>query len=121
VQKGSGEVVVESIVPAGAPVMVAAQPLPPVGAATVPAAIPVAQEPGGYVVQLGAFGNYANAQAFVTHTANQIAPLGVEASVHEAGGLFRVVVGPYPTRDEASRTGERLRTALGIDNMVRPQ
>ena len=120
-QNGSGEVEVESILPGGAPAAVAAQPLPPVGAAAAPAAIPLAQEPGGYVVQLGAFGNYANAQAFVAHAANQIAPLGVEASVHEAGGLFRVVVGPYPTRDEASRTGERLRAALGLDNMVRPQ
>ena len=121
-QKGSGEVVVESILPAGAPITTAAaQPLPPVGAAPAPAAIPIAREPGGYVVQLGAFSNYANAQAFVAQAENQIAPLGVEASVHEAGGLFRVVVGPYPTRDEASRTGERLRVALGLDNIVRPR
>ena len=118
-QKGSGEVEVESILPAGAPVTAAAQPLPPVGAAAPAGPIPVAQEPGGYVVQLGAFANYANAQAFVAHVTNQIAPLGVEARVHETGGLFRVVVGPYPTRDEASRSGDRLRTAVGLDNMVR--
>jgi len=120
-QKGSGEVEVESILPAGAPVTAAAQPLPPVGAAAPTGPIPVAQEPGGYVVQLGAFSNYANAQAFVAHVTNQIATLGVEARVHEMGGLFRVVVGPYPTRDEASRSGERLRTAIGLDNVVRPQ
>jgi rare lipoprotein A len=120
-QKGSGEVEVESILPAGAPVTTAAQPLPPVGAAAPAASIPVAQEPGGYVVQLGAFANYANAQAFIAHVTNQITTLGVEARVHEAGGLFRVVVGPYPTRDEAGRAGDRLRTALGLDNMVKPQ
>ena len=120
-QKGSGEVEVESIVPVGAPVTAAAQPLPPVGVAGAPGPIPLAREAGGYVVQLGAFANNANAQAFLARAANQIAPLGVEASVHEAGGLFRVVVGPYPTRDEASRSGERLRAALGLDNMVRPQ
>ena len=119
-QKGSGEVEVESILPAGAQVT-AAQPLPPVGVAAPAGPIPVAQEPGGYVVQLGAFANYANAQAFVAHVTNQIATLGVEARVHETGGLFRVVVGPYPTRDEASRSGDRLRTAVGLDNMVRPQ
>jgi rare lipoprotein A len=119
-QKGSGEVEVESILP-GTATTVAAVPLPPVAAAPVESPpTPVAQEPGGYVVQLGAFANNANAQDFVAHLTNQIAGLGVEAKVHEADGLFRVVVGPYPTRDEARRTGERLRMALGLDNMVKP-
>ena len=120
-QKGSGEVEVESILPTGIPSVAVAQPLPPVGTATATAPTPVAQEPGGYVIQLGAFANNANAQAFVGRVSNQIAGLSVEAKVHETEGLFRVVVGPYPTRDEARRTGERLRVALGLDNMVRPQ
>jgi rare lipoprotein A len=81
--------------------------------------MPVGQEAGGYVIQLGAFANNANAQAFVSHLANQIATLGVEAKVHETGGLYRVVVGPYPTRDDAKRTGERLRDALGLETMVK--
>jgi peptidoglycan lytic transglycosylase len=122
-QNGSGEVEVESILPAGSPLATSAQPLPPVAVAAAPAgpAIPVAQEAGGYVVQLGAFANYANAQAFLAHVTNQIATLGVEARVHEAGGLFRVVLGPYPTRDEAGRTGDRLRNAFALDSMVKPQ
>jgi rare lipoprotein A len=121
-QKGSGEVEVESIVPSGAPVSVAAQPLPPVASApAVATAAPVAEETGGYVVQLGAFANNANAQAFIVHLANQTAELGVEARVHEADGLFRVVVGPYPTREEAGKASERLRVALGFDNMVKAQ
>jgi rare lipoprotein A len=120
-QKGSGEVEVESILPSGIQVA-AAQPLPPVSAAPVQApAAQVAQEASGYVVQLGAFSNNANAEAFVAHLTNQIGELGVEARVHEAGGMFRVEVGPYPSRDEASRTGERLRATLGLDNMVKPQ
>ena len=120
-QKGSGEVEVESILPTGTPSVALAQPLPPVGTASAAGPTPVAQEFGGYVVQLGAFSNNANAQAFVVRVSNQIAGLSVEAKVHEAEGLFRVVVGPYPTRDEARRTGDRLRVALGLDNMVRPQ
>jgi len=120
-QKGSGEVEVESILPTGTPMVAVAQPLPPVGTASAVAPTPVAQETGGYVVQLGAFANNANAQAFVGRLSNQIAGLSVEAKVHEAGGLFRVVVGPYPTRDEAGRASERLRVALGLDNMVKPQ
>ena len=120
-QRGSGEVEVESVLPGDATLRVAVAPLPPVAAseARAGAPLPVGQETGGYVVQLGAFANNANAQAFVTHVANQTAAVGVEAKVHEAGGLYRVVVGPYPTRDDAKRTGDRLRDAFGLDGMVK--
>jgi rare lipoprotein A len=118
-QRGSGEVEVESVLPGGAPPTLA-QPLPAVVASEASVTqIPVAQETGGYVVQLGAFANNVNAQAFVAHLANQIAQLGVEAKVHEEGGLYRVAVGPYPTRDDARRTADQLRSALGLDGMIR--
>lgn len=120
-QRGSGEVEVESVLPIDAPSATAVAPLPPVAvseaAATAP--LPVGQDAGGYVVQLGAFANNANAQDFVAHVANQIATLGVEAKVHEAGGLYRVTVGPYPTRDDAKRTGDSLRDALGLETLVK--
>ena len=119
-QRGSGEVEVESVLPSDAPVT-AAVPLPPVAASEATAVAPMAvgQEVGGYVVQLGAFANNVNAQAFLTHVANQTGALGVEARVHEAGGLYRVVVGPYPTHDDARRNAERLRDAFGLDGMVK--
>ena len=123
-QKGSGEVEVESILPADAPLLIAAAaPLPPVAAAESAAAapLPVAAETGGYIVQLGAFANNANAQTFIASMANQTAGLGVETKVRQADGLFRVFVGPYPTRDDAARSAERLRAALGLDGMVRAQ
>lgn len=121
-QAGSGQVEVESVFASGAP----ATPVTPLQtvAASEPAVatpIPVGQEAGGYVVQLGAFANNVNAQAFIEHVANQIAPLGVEANVHEDGGLYRVSVGPYPTRDEARRTADRLRAALGLDSTIKPR
>jgi rare lipoprotein A len=121
-QRGSGEVEVESVLPVDAPMTVAAAPLPPVAAtgAAAPASIPVGREADGYVVQLAAFANNLNAQAFVTHVANQTAVLGVEAKVHETAGLYRVVVGPYPNRDDAKRTADRLRDAFGLDSMIRP-
>ena len=120
-QRGSGEVEVESALPSDAPVTAAAVPLPPVAASEAAAAAPMAvgQEVGGYVVQLGAFANNVNAQAFLTHVANQTGALGVEARVHEGGGLYRVVVGPYPTRDDARRSAERLRDAFGLDGMIK--
>ena len=119
-QAGSGEVEVESVFAGGAPPL-PVKPLPAVAASepATPAPIPVDREAGGFVVQLGAFANNVNATAFVEHVANQIAPLGVEAKVHEQGGLYRVSVGPYPTRDDARRAAERLRSALGLDSMIR--
>jgi rare lipoprotein A len=128
-QRGSGEVDVEAVLPAGAPALVAAAPLPPVTAArpaSVPAAppaegpasVPVASVDGGFVVQLGAFATYANAQNFVAHLANRIAPAGVETNVRQVNGLFRVFVGPYPTRDDARRTADRLRDVLGLPSTI---
>ncbi|TMG87590.1 MAG: septal ring lytic transglycosylase RlpA family protein [Betaproteobacteria bacterium] len=121
-QNGSGEVEVESMFPSGAP-PTPVHPLPKVAASepAVASPIPIGQEPGGYVVQLGAFANNVNAQVFVEHLANQITPLGVEANVHEDRGLYRVSVGPYPTRDEARRTADRLRVALGLDSTIKPR
>jgi len=122
-QKGSGQVEVESIIPTDAPVQVVTVPLPPVAIAEATPVAPMAltQEPAGYLVQLGAFANNANAQGFVTHIANQLAPMGVEARVQEGNGLFRVTVGPYTTRDEARRIADRLRIALGVDGTIKAQ
>lgn len=119
-QDGSGEVEVESVFPTGAPVA-PVLPLPKLSASepAVATPIPVGQARGGYAVQLGAFANNLNAQALVQRLANQIAPLGVEANVHEQGGLYRVTVGPYRTRDEAKRTADRLRAVLGLDSTIK--
>ncbi len=120
-QKGSGEVEVESILPPGAPALTAAAPLPQVAAvdAAPPAAAPIRQESGGYSVQLGAFANYANAQNFVVRLANQTGPVSVEAKVRQVDGLFRVFVGPYPTRDDARRALDTLRDTAGLDGTIK--
>ena len=126
-QKGSGEVEVEAIMPSASPTIVGSAPLPPVALAPMsPArtssepvpAVPVASLDGGYVVQLGAFASYANAQTFVAHVSNQIAPLGVEPGVRQVNGLFRVYLGPYPARDDAKRMADRLRDALGMASTI---
>jgi rare lipoprotein A len=128
-QKGSGEVEVEAIIP-GETTLTAAAPLPPVASAPaapplagtppseVRASVPVTAADGGFNVQLGAFASNANAQEFMARLANQLAPVGVEAKVRQAAGLFRVYVGPYPTRDEAKRTADRLREALGLPSVI---
>ena len=120
-QKGSGEVEVESIVPATAPPVFAATPLQPVATvdAAPAAAVPIGPEAGGYFVQLGAFSNNANAQNFVAHLANQTPGVVVETKVRQIDGLFRVFVGPYPTRDDARRALDRLRDSAGLDGTVK--
>ena len=123
-QRGSGEVIVESIVPGEAGPSVA-RPLPPVAdaAATTPLAAqrPVVAEPappaepsGGFVVQLGAFANFANAQTFLAHVQNQTASAQVEPRVRQVQGLWRVYVGPYAERDEARRAAERIASVFGL-------
>ncbi len=157
--KGSGEVIVESIIPGDAPILAAAPALPPVvtpapGSLPPPTASPsggpsssggappsagtpapgttspalpasspatISRETGGgYMVQLGAFANYANAQTFVAHVQGQLASAQVEPKVRDAGGLYRVYVGPYPDRDEAKRVADRITTAFGFATAVAP-
>ena len=130
--RGSGEVEVEAIIPGDAPVLAAAPPLPPVAAAppapTTAAAKPAESPPapigrdtaGGYVVQLGAFGNFGNAQNFLAHVQAQLADAQVEPKVRDVGGLYRVYVGPYPDRDEARRVGDRISAAFGMATAIAP-
>ena len=124
--KGSGEVIVEAIIP-GAETAVAAAPLPPVAAATpaqpaeAPQIAPISRESaGGFAVQLGAFQNFNNAQAFLAHVQGQLATAQVEPRVREVNGLYRVYVGPYPERDEARRIADRLTSAFGFATAIAP-
>jgi rare lipoprotein A len=123
-QKGSGEVEVEAIIPIEVATVAAAAPLPPVAAAPAgappesPASMPVASAEGGFVVQLGVFASNANAENFLARVAAPIAQVGVEPKVRQVNGLFRVFVGPYASRDDAKRTADRLRDALGLESMI---
>ncbi|HVN35484.1 MAG TPA: septal ring lytic transglycosylase RlpA family protein [Casimicrobiaceae bacterium] len=124
-QKGSGEVEVEAIIPVEGAAVAAAAPLPPVVAApavapapeTLPS-VPVTAADGGFVVQLGAFAVSANAESFLARLAGPIAQVGVEGRIRQVNGLFRVFVGPYASRDEAKRTADRLRDALGLESTI---
>jgi rare lipoprotein A len=126
-QRGSGEVVVESILPSDGQWV--AKPLPPLADTAVATASlalqpPVVAEPapstppGGFVVQLGAFANFANARDFLAHVQNQTAAAQVEPRVRQVQGLWRVYVGPYAERDEARRVAERIASAFGLATTV---
>lgn len=123
-QQGTVEVEVESVdgstrSAVNPPPLAAVVPQPSAGTATAPP-MAVAAESGGFVVQLAAFSNYANAQSFIERWQNQRTRVGVEAKVREAGGWFRVYLGPFATRDEAVGISQRLRDELRLDSTVRP-
>jgi rare lipoprotein A len=138
-QNGSGEVDVQAILP-GSMAQAPQASLPPLGSVAATPAItaplapatpapattrdpdapPVASVAGGYSVQLGAFANFANAQTFLAHVQNQLATAQVEAKIRQAGGLYRVYIGPYAARAEAERIGERITQAFGFAITVAP-
>lgn len=136
-QHGSGEVDVQAILPGAAAQSPRASlpPLPAVAAAPAispplapssgtatdnPDAPPLASVNGGYSVQLGAFANFANAQAFLAHAQNQLTAARVEARIRQAGGFYRVYIGPYPARNEAERVAERITQAFAFPTTVAP-
>jgi rare lipoprotein A len=115
-ERGSGEVEVQAILP---PEVLAAAPLPAVAPTPAPVEPPVvAVSETGYAVQLGAFASYVNAQNFLAHVSPSLVSLGNDAKVRQLNGLFRVYLGPYPTRDEARRTADALRDSLGLASTI---
>jgi rare lipoprotein A len=124
---GSGEVLVEAIIPGESPTIVATNPLPPVARMPTPAApaavtvnAPTPSAATGFSVQLGAFQNNVNAQNFLAHVQTQLTDANVEPKVREANGLYRVYVGPYTDRDEARRVADRISSAFGFATSVAP-
>jgi len=135
-QAGSGFVDVDAILPGVLPdsAQAARPPLTPVASAPAIApplappsevrqaenvdAAPLSSVRGGYSVQLGAFANFANAQAFLARAQNQLAAAQVEARIRQAGGLYRVFIGPYPARSDAERIGQRITQAFGFPTTV---
>ena len=145
-QRGSGEVVVEALLPGtatfasatpvpsqppgpgetvisplGAPATVVAVPVPPVSGTPGQAQAPVVDATGGYVVQLGAFASEPNARSFLAHVQGQLASAQVEPRVRQSDGLYRVYIGPYPSRDDARRVADRLEAAFGVATAIAPR
>jgi rare lipoprotein A len=128
-QRGSGEVIVESVVPGT--MLALARDYPAVNASPVvatssitaaaPPPVPVERESAGLYLQLGAFSNYANAENFLEHVQSHIVWLGETAKVRQIDGLYRVQMGPYAEAAEARRVGELVREALAITPSIQPR
>ena len=82
----------------------------PTTAAADPAAAPepIAQEPAGAYVQLGAFSTRQNAQSFLLRARTELAWLADNMALYGREGLYRVHAGPYADRDAATRIAERI-------------
>ena len=117
-QGGSGEVEFELLQPPFAAIA-AATPrvaVPPI-AVLAPEQTPLpppSQQPAQreYFVQLGAFGNFANAQVFQQRMGTE---LSVLPRVQQVDSLFRVRLGPYFSRDEAILARDRAQSVLSIN------
>lgn len=117
IARGSGEVIVESLLPESAPT-------------TDPAALQVAAqerspeplhdvvEPTGHFLQLGAFGNRDNAEALRLRLASLLGDLGERLLIRSAGNLHRLQLGPWADAAEARRIAEQLKLAFDLPSVL---
>ena len=69
--------------------------------------------PGAYI-QLGAFGNPDNAEAFRSHMARELDWLADRLHLSPGGSVMRVQAGPFRDRGEANDYAEKIRSVTGI-------
>lgn len=92
----------------------AATPAPP---PTPPAAAPTSGT--GFIVQLGAFSNAAEANRLRDRLRGAGITAFTDSVDTDKGRLTRVKAGPVATRAEADQLKTRVRSAVGVDGMVR--
>jgi DedD protein len=92
---------------------------PAAAAANAPAGkntfAPIAAK-GGWSIQLGSFGNRANADKLV----RKLRAKGIRVYVSSQSGKHRVRAGPFPDRATAERIGVRLKSQVQSVTIVAP-
>ncbi|HEY4530528.1 MAG TPA: SPOR domain-containing protein, partial [Luteimonas sp.] len=73
----------------------------------------------GFAVQLGAFGNAAEANALRDRLRASGIGAFTETVQTDQGVLTRVKAGPVVTRGEADQLRSRVKSSVGIDGLVR--
>lgn len=71
-----------------------------------------------FLVQSATFRNKASAQEMKARLTRAGYPVTVVESRGKKGGLFRVLVGPYPAREAALRTLRKLKSEMKIDAIL---
>jgi rare lipoprotein A len=74
----------------------------------------VAQEAAALWLQLGAFSSAENAEAFRVRAAASLPWMLEPIDVSARDGLYRVRLGPYRNRQEASAVADKVRESLGF-------
>lgn len=115
IQKGSGTVRVESLLPG------TASPVAPPETAAVadqPTVLDDIVEQGGHYLQLGAFASRDNAEAQRAKLAGTLGDLGDRLRIRGTGNLHRLQLGPWRDVDEARRIAEQLRVAFDLPSVL---
>lgn len=123
-QAGSGPVEVETILPGQTPELVAASAPNKRLASTEPtvrtrapaAAAPLEQAGNGVFLQLAAFSSRENADAFASRVRADLGEQGSRLDTFVRDGVYRVQLGPYPSREVAMLAADQVQQAL----VVRP-
>jgi rare lipoprotein A len=69
-------------------------------------------------VQLGAFRERDGAEGFARHVGAELDWLAPQLAVFSDAALYRLQAGPYPSRDDARASAERIREALQLVPVV---
>jgi rare lipoprotein A len=72
----------------------------------------------GFWLQLGAFAKGDGAYGFQKRVAAELDWLSPLLTVFAEGGMHRLQAGPFPSRDQARETAERVRQALQLVPVV---
>ncbi|MDR1529177.1 MAG: SPOR domain-containing protein [Burkholderiales bacterium] len=76
---------------------------------------------GGYIVQLGVFVNYANAESFLGHIQGVVDTAQYHSRVRQRDdGKYRVFIGPYQSRAEAQQVADYLGQTFGLTTYLAP-
>lgn len=99
-------------------------PAPAVTPAAPPAATPAPATPSatadvGFIVQVGAFSNAADANAMRDRLRSAGITAFTDSVQTDKGRLTRVKAGPVTSRGDAEQLKTRVRSAVGIDGLVR--
>ncbi len=85
-------------------------------------AAPAVREPektSAVYVQLGAFKSQEPATEYLNRMREKLGELDQPYSLHKSSGWHRIFVGPYPNRDEAQKSADKLKTTLGFEPKIR--
>ncbi|MDR2625338.1 MAG: septal ring lytic transglycosylase RlpA family protein [Zoogloeaceae bacterium] len=136
---GSGRVIVESILPGKslpappAPPVIAAAPAAPAAAAepirdsseldalsrTLSQEEDLAPPPAGFYLQLGAFSLFENAENLKNHLLRETDWPADPMHIQYLDNLYRLQMGPYPTRDIAQQTAQKIQSLSGYSPLLR--